>query len=806
MASRAPLRIQRYAQTRSLATRSLFHSTSFTPSSTSTPNNTPGSPAQATRAQSNDGSEARATQATTGAREQPQPAGETGPQQQWQSRFSLKAARDFLFGRSAKSSRRNQPQSEVSTSGRTSSAGGEKGGHQPIAIPKSVSRDIGKLSLSSKPKSSGKQHPSGAKDPEPVKSDGTKSEKHNRVSRRKLPKASVQVENVGSAEQKRLAEAVDGAGDKVVDILKAVGNEPPSFTGEILTEGTIEAQGVVLEEVAPLREMKVSSLRTSLDRVLFNPGVHVLRDPRTGAWNFDKSVHDIPTPEEFAFHRLPQYIPPSQDKELLQLAQSSKSRFIGSTSTLTKALSQIYFAISGGKGVDLSMLSQDYAHERSTFTPGAELPAFINLQQVNDDCYSVDSSKIWDIPNVISEFGNILEKLLTAETEDFKRFLAVNPESGVPESERNVKEAYRYQKVGSLLMRSQLDCHDPRLPGSGVFDIKTRACMPIRHDRANYIENAAYDIAVEKGLDNSYEREYYDLLRATMLKYSFQVRIGGMDGIFLAYHNTKRVFGFQYVPLSDIDKQIFGSSLMADQAFKISVTLLEDILARCVQLYKGQPTSVTIKHTPGVDQNSVTVYVEPKLYQRRYGSRRPITAFTYTLENYLDGEPVEGPVEITNPEAPNHWTVKYSVSSTLGDRVAARRARSDLDQLCNRMSRMSRLSVPEGETVESMTLRDEEALREAKKKGEALPDVPRIIWSIPGNRQLSLRKMAKQTGEEYEQRKLMWAAREEGKAGEGQGTGEAPVAKVEAEETETTKPEVEESTAESTKINAHPSS
>lgn len=35
-------------------------------------------------------------------------------------------------------------------------------------------------------------------------------------------------------------------------------------------------------------------------------------------------------------------------------------------------------------------------------------------------------------------------------------------------------------------MRSQLDCYDPRLPGSGVFDIKTRAAMPIRLDIMNY--------------------------------------------------------------------------------------------------------------------------------------------------------------------------------------------------------------------------------------------------------------------------------------------------------------------------------
>ena len=36
------------------------------------------------------------------------------------------------------------------------------------------------------------------------------------------------------------------------------------------------------------------------------------------------------------------------------------------------------------------------------------------------------------------------------------------------------------------MLRSQLDCIDNRLPGTGVFDIKTRAAFPIRHDIMNF--------------------------------------------------------------------------------------------------------------------------------------------------------------------------------------------------------------------------------------------------------------------------------------------------------------------------------
>jgi hypothetical protein len=119
------------------------------------------------------------------------------------------------------------------------------------------------------------------------------------------------------------------------------------------------------------------------DKLIVSPGVIPFRDLRSGTWNFPPDFMKIPTPEEFAFDRTPQYVPPSQDEvclpnhsvafrsswikadeqELTSLAKREECKFIGSTSTLTGAFSQIYFAISGGKGVDLSNFSQSFASE-----------------------------------------------------------------------------------------------------------------------------------------------------------------------------------------------------------------------------------------------------------------------------------------------------------------------------------------------------------------------------------------------------------------------------------------------------------
>lgn len=74
-------------------------------------------------------------------------------------------------------------------------------------------------------------------------------------------------------------------------------------------------------------------------------------------------------------------------------------------------------------------------------------------------------------------------------------------------------------KSDKFVLRSQLDCFDRRLPGTGVFDIKTRAVMTIRHDLLNFEENSGYQIRTLQGLAESFEKEYYDLIRSAFLKY-----------------------------------------------------------------------------------------------------------------------------------------------------------------------------------------------------------------------------------------------------------------------------------------------
>lgn len=58
---------------------------------------------------------------------------------------------------------------------------------------------------------------------------------------------------------------------------------------------------------------------------------------------------------------------------------------------------------------------------------------------------------------------------------------------------------------------------------------------------------------------------------------SFQARIGNMDGIFVAFHNTAQIQGFQYLNLNDMDNRLFGAPESGDAVFRMCVGLLGKI-------------------------------------------------------------------------------------------------------------------------------------------------------------------------------------------------------------------------------------
>jgi hypothetical protein len=56
------------------------------------------------------------------------------------------------------------------------------------------------------------------------------------------------------------------------------------------------------------------------------------------------------------------------------------------------------------------------------------------------------------------------------------------------------------------------------------------------------------------------------------------MKIGRMQGAAIAYHNTQKIFGFQYISLDDMEKRVFGCPEFSDIIFNSSLSMIEKIL------------------------------------------------------------------------------------------------------------------------------------------------------------------------------------------------------------------------------------
>ncbi|KAF9976580.1 hypothetical protein BGZ73_008251 [Actinomortierella ambigua] len=355
---------------------------------------------------------------------------------------------------------------------------------------------------------------------------------------------------------------------------------------------TVVAKEVEIKNVTPKDRPKIAQLEHGLDRVLFNPGVHWLQDPRSSVYNFTPYLRSICQPEDFDYTALPAYMRPSQDPHLDEMTRLHKAKYMGSTSSMTSILSQFYFLIAAWKPMKMSNLSGVFAYQPRSFTRLSRAPVTSILVHKGNGQYAIDADKTFDSTTILMELGKSMEKMLTSTPHEFARFTKENSWQVTPQ-ERNAPEAFNYITVDNFLLRSQLDCEDERLPGK-TFDLKTRAAVAIRLDVQNYEQHSSYQLRKSHGFLESFEREYYDMMRSAFLKYSLQVRIGQMDGIFVAFHNTARIFGFQYISLEEMDSRLFGSTVMGNECFRNQLRLLNRTLDEITAKFPEQDLRITV--------------------------------------------------------------------------------------------------------------------------------------------------------------------------------------------------------------------
>lgn len=413
-------------------------------------------------------------------------------------------------------------------------------------------------------------------------------------------------------------------------------------------------------------------LNYGLERVLYNPGVHWLRDLRTNVYNFDPFLRELPKTEDFNFANIPPFMPASTDPFLHQMAMKEGCSFVTSTSSISQSMATIYFALSKMRPLSLDSLSQPFSEEPNNYTQLTRSPSAVILKPHGSSIRSIVIEKTEDPQreNVLTKMGQIMERLLVESKTNFLKML----KSSDTRPQHRPVESYAYTVMDKILLRSQLDCHDPNLPRH-TFDLKTRAVLPVRMDLNNYHSYRDYRILTNTGLYCSFEREYYDMCRSAFLKYNFQVRIGDMDGIFVAYHNVFEIFGFQYVSRAEMDERIYGNSTTGDAAFNLILQIYNAILDEIVPLY---PATSTLRLTFSVDKvgNRLVVFAEDCGVDGQEAGK-DIRQFVISINSMLNGFRTDQILLDNN----DRWSVTLAIAQTEASMTEYDSARSKITML-----------------------------------------------------------------------------------------------------------------------------
>ena len=141
-----------------------------------------------------------------------------------------------------------------------------------------------------------------------------------------------------------------------------------------------------------------------------------------------------------------------------------------------------------------------------------------------------------------------------------------------------------------------------------------------------------------------------------------------MDGVIVAYHNTARLFGFQYIPLDDMETCLYGGPGRGDRVFRKCVGLLEEVADEISRVFPQQVRRVldlfftflchTSNHFHGnyisqsvqcmFETDEITglhVWVEPLQWDAEKGPC-PIVQLDIEATNYLNKDQIEGPQAI----------------------------------------------------------------------------------------------------------------------------------------------------------------
>lgn len=107
----------------------------------------------------------------------------------------------------------------------------------------------------------------------------------------------------------------------------------------------------------------------------------------------------------------------------------------------------------------------------------------------------------------------------------------------------------------------------------------------------------------------------------------------------IAYHNTQKIFGFEYVPLQDMERRVFGCSEFSDVVFKNGLNILEKVFDFILEDQETNEFGAYKMETPPASKGSANTATTPhqnKMYRVGFYANEGERLLNIMVESFED--------------------------------------------------------------------------------------------------------------------------------------------------------------------------
>jgi hypothetical protein len=155
-----------------------------------------------------------------------------------------------------------------------------------------------------------------------------------------------------------------------------------------------------------------------------------------------------------------------------------------------------------------------------------------------------------------------------------------------------------------------------------------------------------------------------------------------MDGIMVAYHNTSKIFGFQYISREEMDSRLFGSTKIGDQVFRNALVMFESILDMATEKFPQQTlrlsfdtkkqaqtkeatTNIFIEAVPNAATNTeaslaATEAESTNITEKHYDPYDNLAMYSLKTQSIVNNLAIQGPLQFKNPQK-DTWSVHTKI-------------------------------------------------------------------------------------------------------------------------------------------------